>query len=173
VRYTEQQKLLVVQDYMAGNGGQKVVAQRHGVDVSALRSWIAAYREHGAAGIAAKVKRPRYSPEFKLAVLARLADEGLSCRQAAALYDIRRFDLVATWQRRYDEGGFAALCRSNTGAPRTLQTNKPPKIAPRDDRRSREELLAELEQLRMENAYLKKLGALVQAKRSSASKKRR
>ena len=42
-----------------------------------------------------------------------------------------------------------------------------------DDKRSREELLAEVNQLRMELAYLKKLEALVQARPKQAPKKKR
>jgi len=43
----------------------------------------------------------------------------------------------------------------------------------KDDERTKEDLLNELGQLRMENAYLKKLEALVQVKRVSAQKKKR
>ena len=41
------------------------------------------------------------------------------------------------------------------------------------DHRSRQELLREVQQLRMENAYLKKLDALVQDRSRSARKKGR
>jgi transposase len=44
---------------------------------------------------------------------------------------------------------------------------------PEDEKRSREDLLAELEHLRMENAYLKKLQALVQARPKQALPKKR
>jgi transposase len=46
---------------------------------------------------------------------------------------------------------------------------KPP---PEDKTRTREELLDELQQLRMENAYLKKLEALAQANQQPARGKR-
>jgi transposase len=42
-----------------------------------------------------------------------------------------------------------------------------------DDEKSREDLQAELDYLRMENAYLKKLQALVQARPKPASPKKR
>ncbi|MFP3588694.1 hypothetical protein SCB29_34500 [Paraburkholderia sp. SIMBA_055] len=42
-----------------------------------------------------------------------------------------------------------------------------------DEDRSREDLLAEVEQLRMENEYLKKLDALVRAKTKTARQKKR
>jgi len=41
----------------------------------------------------------------------------------------------------------------------------------KDEARSREELLAELNYLRMENAYLKKLEALTQARRAPTRRK--
>lgn len=44
---------------------------------------------------------------------------------------------------------------------------------PADDQRSREELLHHIQQLRMENAYLKKAKALVRAKRRSVPAKGR
>ena len=48
-----------------------------------------------------------------------------------------------------------------------------PDIPSDDEKRSQEELLAELAYLRMENAYLKKLQALVQARPKQASPKKR
>jgi transposase len=48
-----------------------------------------------------------------------------------------------------------------------------PELKPDDDKRSREDLQAELDYLRMENAYLKKLQALVQARQSQPLPKKR
>ncbi|MBD0680769.1 transposase, partial [Pseudomonas sp. PSB11] len=41
-KYTVQVKLLAVQDYCSGNAGLRDVADRHDVDFSSLRQWIAA-----------------------------------------------------------------------------------------------------------------------------------
>lgn len=50
----------------------------------------------------------------------------------------------------------------------------PPVPTPVDDEhRSRDELINELRWLRMENDYLKKLDALVQAKQAAAPRKKR
>ncbi|MCP3728369.1 transposase, partial [Paraburkholderia sp. CNPSo 3272] len=43
-KYTEQAKLAAVRDYCSGEAGLKTIAQRHNVDVSSLRQWIAGYR---------------------------------------------------------------------------------------------------------------------------------
>jgi transposase len=171
MKYSEELKLLVAEDYCSGNDGLKVVAARHGVDVSAMRSWIAGYKAHGAAGIKRK-KRVVFSAEFKLSVVRRMREENLSCRQVAALFDVRRFDVVTLWAQQYDEGGLDAL------APRSPGCHMPPpqtpsSRSPDDETRSREELLDELNHLRAENAYLKKLKALVQAKKRSAPQKKR
>jgi transposase len=175
-KYTEQTKLSAVQDYCSGKAGLRDVAHRHGVDFSSLRQWVAAYQVHGAAGLKAK-KVQYYSTEFRLSVLRRMHEEQLSYRQVAALFDIRRFGIVGDWERRYDEGGLKALFNQpkRAGSPRkmskpTVPTQLP---SPDDESRTRDELITELNQLRMENDYLKKLDALVQKKRAAQQKKRK
>jgi transposase len=78
------------------------------------------------------------------------------------------------WERQYDDGSLAA--GRSRPATSTLRMPKPStskkKPAAVEDR-SREDLLAEVEQLRMENEYLKKLDALVQAKTKAARQKKR
>lgn len=174
-KYTEQVKLSAVRDYCSGSAGHREVAHRHGVDVSSLRKWIAAYQALGAAGLKRKRKK-HYSPEFKLSVLQRMREEELSYRQTAALFDIRKFDIIGQWERRYDEGGLEALSRQpgnglhNKMAKPTTSTQLE---SASDETRTREDLLVELSQLRMEIDYLKKLDALVQAKERSAQQKKR
>jgi len=55
----------------------------------------------------------------------------------------------------------------------TPQKKVQPQSAKPDESRSREELLEEVNHLRMENAYLKKLKALVQEQELEASLKKR
>jgi transposase len=110
----------------------------------------------------------RYSPEFKLKVVRRMQKEGLSDRQPAALFNVRNFNAVRGWMLQYDGVSVNSL------SPRTVQKKPVAKNKPRySEHRSREELLAEVSQLRMENAYLKKLDALVQAKSKLARQKKR
>lgn len=110
----------------------------------------------------------RYSPEFKLKVVRRIQKEGLSDRQAAALFNVRNFNAVRGWMLQYDGVSVNSL------SPRTVRKKPVAKNKPQySEHRSREELLAEVSQLRMENAYLKKLDALVQAKSRLARQKKR
>jgi transposase len=173
MKHAEQFKLDVVLDYLSGSGGFRATAQRHGLaNRSLVERWVASYQLHGAAGLSKK--RSKYSAEFKLTVLRHMWENRLSVTQTAAKFDIRRHATVGDWDRAYREGGFDALVPRPKGKSKkmAIPTTKPQ--APDDeDQRSREDLMAELEYLRMENAYLKKLQALVQAQQKSTPPKKR
>lgn len=163
-KYSLKKKLAAVKSYCSGELGLRAVAQQHDVDVSSLRQWVAAYRANGIDGLKTK-KREFYSTDFKLKVLRQVEDDRLSYRQAAALFDIRKFDIIGHWKRQYEEGGveLLSLGPGRRNRPMTTQSKCTPKLqVDDDDKRTREELLKEVSQLRMENAYLKKLRALTQ-----------
>lgn len=166
-RYSDRKRVEAARDYCKGHLGLRQVAERHGVNVASLRLWAAAYRVHGASGVLTK-PREFYSAKFKITVLQRMQNEKLSCRQAAALFNIRRHDMIGQWQLAYRIGGVAALY-PHSGARLIAMAKQPiaksgaEKLS--DETRTRRQLLEELKQLRMENAYLKKLRALAQAER--------
>jgi transposase len=92
-------------------------------------------------------------------------EDGLSYRQTAALFNIRNASCLSDWERRHKTGGIDALSPRRRGRPRSMSeppTPKEPDALHGDEAKSREELLAELNHLRMENAFLKKLEALTQ-----------
>lgn len=175
-RYTEKQKLAAVMAYRKGAGGLRATANAHDVGVDSLRAWIAAYEANGKAGLVAKKRGVIYDLDFKLEVLRRMQEEGLSCRQVAALFNIRRLDMVAEWNRLYAAHGAAALQPGWKWEQKRM--SKPPsrrddREAVTNDQRSREELLRDLQQLRAENAYLKKVQALARTKPRSVPVKGR
>lgn len=170
-KYSEKVRLAAVKAYLEGHRGMKATAEAHGVGFHSLRAWVAGYQAHGVAGIKEK-PRKAYDPEFKLQVLARIRDEGLSYRQAGALFGVRRFDQIGAWERAFRQKGVAGLAANSGTTMKKKMAGKPdPGDGPDDGRRSREELLREVQQLRMENAYLKKLAALVQDKSRSVPRK--
>lgn len=175
IKYTDKQKLDAVKAYGKGNGGLLATAGAQGVNVASLRKWVAGYNALGEAGVVTK-RRSKYDPEFKLEVLRRMSEEGLSCNQAAALFNVRRLNQVAEWWRLYSVHGELALRPGWKGEPTTMKKTPRPRDeeeAPTDDQRSREQLLHDVQQLRMENAYLKKAQALVRTKRRSVPVKGR
>lgn len=172
MKHATQFKLAVVEDYLKGTEGFKLVARRYGIEGTMLRRWALWYQTHGLAGL--ERKTGQYSAEFKLRVLQHMWDNSLSYTQVAAVFNVRNTLSIASWERRYNVGGLQALGHSR----RSLRTQMPaptvkPKSPPDDDQRSREDLLKELEFLRMENAYLKKVDALLKARQNSTAQKKR
>ncbi|CCM76650.1 putative transposase [Rhizobium mesoamericanum STM3625] len=165
-------KLSVVEFCEKGGRSAREVCVHFGVDHATVRKWVASYEAHGAAGLAKKFSH--YDAAFKLSVLQRMWEDGLSYRQTAALFDIRNKGSVVDWERRHKTGGIDALSPRRKGRPRSMPEppiSKQPQASHSDEAKSREELLAELNSLRMENAYLKKLEALT--RKQPALKKRK
>lgn len=171
-KYDELFKSSVVAQYLNGEGGYRSIARKHGLECGMVRRWILAFRAHGADGL--KKKFSHYSAEFKLSVLRHMWDNELSYGQTTALFNIRNPGIVSVWERDYRRAGLDALTARPRGKPKSMSAApSQPEQKPEDDKRTREELLAELDQLRMENAYLKKLQALVQARQQQTLPKKR
>ncbi|OEZ57050.1 transposase [Duganella sp. HH105] len=175
-KYSEQFKLAVVQQYLEGAGGYQAVANGHQVKRTAVRRWVDLFKAHGKAGLAKKFSH--YDAQFRLAVLKHMWANELSYRQVANVFNIRSTGCIGQWERCYHSGGIDALTPRKRGKPKKMpdfQTSQP-QLPADDETRTREELLAEVNHLRMENAYLKKLRALVQSQkqqRATLRKKRK
>lgn len=166
-------KLAVVRTYLDGASGYKAIAKHHGICHTLVREWVGGFRHHGEAGLRPKVRR-RLTAEDKLSVLQHMWTNKLTYSETAAMFDVRNHGDVGAWERSYHEGGIEALAPRIPIKPTKMTAPAPPAPAsPEDQNRSKEELLKEIQQLRMENAYLKKLRALVQANDLKAQQKKR
>ena len=96
----------------------------------------------------------RYTPDFKIMVVETMHKEGSSHREAARQFEISNHNLVAKWERIYLEEGAEGLRIERRGRK---STGRPPKLK----KEVEEDLIAEVQRLRAENDYLKKLNALV------------
>ena len=112
------------------------------------------------------VPNKRYTGEFKQEVVETMQREKLSYQEVARLYGITAHDRVASWERIYLEEGPEGLYIERRG--RGSKGSPPKKLKPEVE----EDLLAEVQRLRAENAYLKKLNALV-AERVRQERKRK
>ena len=110
------------------------------------------------------VPNKRYTPEFKVMVVETMQKDGLSYREAE-----RQFELPsgrsASWERIYLTEGPEGLAVERRGRN---SKGRPVKLTPKVE----EDLLAEVQRLRAENAYLKNLQALVLEDERQACKKR-
>ena len=101
------------------------------------------------------VPNKRYTGEFKQEVVETMHREKMSFKEAARRYDISGHERVRQWERIYLEEGPEGLYIERRG--RGSKGRPPKKLKPAVE----EDLLAEVQRLRAENAYLKKLNALV------------
>ena len=92
--------------------------------------------------------------------------EKLSYKEAARQFEVGDDKRVAAWERIYLEEGAEGLYIERRG--RGSKGRPPKRLKPEVE----EDLLAEVQRLRAENAYLKKLNALV-AERVRQEKKRK
>ena len=97
----------------------------------------------------------RYTGEFKQQVVEAMMKEKLSYCEAARQFDVGDDKRVAAWERIYLEEGPEGLYIERRG--RRSKGRPAKKLKPEVE----EDLLAEVQRLRAENAYLKKLNALV------------
>ena len=160
-KFTFETKIQSVQEYLGGHDSQKEIAERYGVNRQVLQQWIDLYRHHGEEGLWKRYTN--YTAEFKMDVLTFMNDTGASFCETAAVFNIPSRTTIMKWKKVVDQNGVDALIPKKKGRP--AMKEKPKKTAlPKE---SNETLEEEVERLRMENAYLKKLNALVKEKERS------
>jgi len=106
------------------------------------------------------IPNKKYTGEFKKTVVEDMRANGLSQRDAAEKYDIRNKTQVLRWERIYLEEGAEGLFierRGRANAASGVAKGRKSML----DKKVEEDLIAENQRLRAENAYLKNLQALV------------
>jgi transposase len=127
---------------------------------------------HGLLGL----KKPysHYPIEFKLKILKAVSSGSYSVHQASIHFNIPSQGTIPTWQRLYNVGGVDALTNRPRGRPKRMSTPTQP-YQPSNkpvEELTAEELILEVQYRRAEEAYLNKLDALIQAKKSAPKTKR-
>jgi transposase len=112
------------------------------------------------------IPNKRYTSDFKVMVVEAVEKEGLSYCEAARRFEVGDDKRVAAWERIYLTEGPEGLGVERRGRGSKGRPAKLPKAV-------EEDLLAEVQRLRAENAYLKNLQALVLEDERHQHKKRR
>lgn len=116
------------------------------------------------------VPKKRYTGEFKQMVVEDMIHNKLSYRETGLKYDITAHGIPQKWERIYLEEGAEGLYVERRG--RACKAGGSAKGRKSKLEKSKEEdLIAEVQRLRIENDYLKKLNALVQSERQPPNKK--
>ncbi|ARK28479.1 Transposase [Halalkalibacter krulwichiae] len=169
-KYTPDKKLSIIHGFNSDTISQKEYAKEVGVTRAQFQYWLKLYELHGEEGFCNSYTN--YPASFKLDVLNYMVQSGASLMDTAALFKISSYTMVYDWQKKLEISGVEALEPRYKGRPCMKEkSNKQPKTAP--VRGSVEALEARIQQLEMENEYLKKLNALVQNKEKSPNKTKR
>ncbi len=169
-KYTFELKRNAVEHYLNTNDSFKVTARKYKISYSLLKEWVARTREQGVESLNSKCTR--YDVRFKMDVLNYMNNTGASPLQAAAMFNIPSASTVRKWKRVLESQGIDALRKTSKGYS-TVKKKKAVAPKKKQNSDSQNDLQKEIEYLRMENAYLKKLHALIQEKEASQKKTKR
>jgi transposase len=154
MKYSYEKKLESVLLVLESGCSARKVARLIGSEQKHIRRWVALYQAHGEEGL--RIKRGSYSGDFKLSVITCMYENHLSLFETAVKFGIPNDSVVLSWDRIYRLEGLSGLYQDNRGRMKKPKKPKPSVITGQAD------IQKELEYLRAENAYLKKLQALVE-----------
>ena len=168
-KYSSEFKLKVIKYYLEENHSYSECMKKFDIPTkSILNSWIHKYETHGVEGIMKQVK-PSYDGNFKQNVIEYMHNNHLSATETANYFRLAGADVVLKWERIYYEEGPQALYKGKRGRNKNMCSKTRKKKLSKD---VEEDLIAEVQRLRMENAYLKKLQALIQERTKPKQEKK-
>ncbi len=139
--------LRVVEDGMSAYASARIL----GTTKAQVQRWAARYKQFGPEGLL--LKHGSYDGAFKVSVIEYMHDNHLSLFQTAVKFGIPTDVTVGKWERIYYEEGPQGLYRDNRGRKSKMSSDKPTKK--KLSKETEEDLIAEIQRLRMENDYLK------------------
>ncbi len=134
------------------------------------KRWWKMYSIHGFEGLF--MKSGTYSGEFKVNAVEYMHNNKLPYDEASAKLGIPSRSTLCEWERIYYEEGVEGLLHERRGRSNENMTKKAKDPAKKMEEQFEEDLIAEVQRLRAENAYLKKCNALIQEKRDLQAKKK-
>lgn len=162
VKYDFDFKMMIVNQYLQGQGSYRSLAKKYGVKGSSqVTYWVSAYHKFGEAGL----KRQAHSKHYS--VQTRLDTIELPHLEVANHFGIKNPSLTAVWHKKYFESGIEGLSKKKGRPPQMAKkkTNQSQKKKLKRKLESTEgERIKELElenhYLEIENVYLKELRRL-------------
>jgi transposase len=170
VKYDYAFKLECVRLVLEADYSCDYVSQLKGLHHSNVRKWVSFYKTYGKEGLQLR-KNQKYTFDFKLSVLRTIEQDYLPLTEACLKFNITSESVIIKWQRDFANFGFEGLQPKLKDRPKSMSNFKRKKRKSDKPLTKEEELLLENERLRCENAFLKKLQALIQAE--EAAKKRK
>lgn len=154
-RHSLETKLEVIKLHEEGYGCA-TISKRLSIAKTLIPRWINLYRTYGISGLE-KRKSVHHSGEFKAQIVREVLENSLSCEAVALKYNVGE-KAVQAWKTKVLSDGYAALTIKLKRCKHPKDMGRPNKKIPQTDLEKLQEKILYLE---AENAYLKKLGALV------------
>ena len=167
-KLSDEDKAKIVAYYLNSGDGFKLTAKEFGVDKSTVRLLVLKYQTDGATALIKKTRS--YDTQFKVHVLEYQRKYNLSDNRTCAFFKISTPSLLRNWRKKYCEGGYSLLDSDKRGDPKTM--TKKQKEKQTVEKSELEKLREENEYLKMENAILKKLRALIREEEKSGQNSR-
>ena len=165
-KYSNEFKLEVVKYCVEEHHGYLDAAKHFNIpSETTILYWVRKYKEKGVEGLL-NDKRSLYSGEFKQNVVEYMRKNHLSATETAVKFNLANHGVVLKWERIYYEEGPQALYIERRGRNKKMSSKNKENVNKNQD------LLEEVQRLRMENEYLKKLNALVQERIKRENKKK-
>ena len=164
MRYTKEFKIECIKKYKAGEHIDDPGRCKHKTFWTKVRRWVRIYDSLGEIGL--EHKKPKRNRKDKMSMIERVLD-GESISEVAYSNGVYE-SLLSKWCKIYQKFGIDGLKLDKRGRPPKM--TKKPKTS--NEPKTKEELEKELEYLRAENEYLKKLNALIQKRKDRQPKKK-
>ena len=165
VKYDYTFKLECVELVLKKHYSSQYVSKLKGLNESIIRKWVNFYKTYGEVGLLPRINQT-YSAIFKIKVLKTIEKESLSLRATSIKFNIPDVGVIVKWKKDFANFGIEGLKSKPKGRPISMSDYKRKKRKSDQPLTREEELLKENERLRCENALLKKLDALIQARRN-------
>ena len=169
MRWTKEEKLKMVLEYKKSGFTPIVKDCTKKILRDHIREWVKVYELYGEGGLEHRSRHWTY--EDKINAVQRVLN-GESYHEVAHSLGMSSHTRVMAWHRKYLELGWDGLKLDGRGRKRKMGS-KP--IKPSKSKSQAEEIVElrkRLEYLEAENAYLKKLAALVQQRKAQEQKKK-
>jgi len=174
IKYSLKEKLSTVKSITAGKESCLTAARKIGSKENTVQRWLRLYKQHGARGLT--LRNGSYDGHFKIRVVRHMLKNKLSLIQTAVLFAIPQDSAVGRWLKIYQCYGQTGLLKKTRGRKKSLMAKKTKKKKGTIADPSAEKVTAlqkELEYLRAENAFLKKLEALIQQEEAAKAQSKR
>ncbi len=164
-KYSKEFKLKAVKKYLKGGESYTNLAKILKIKEPKLEEWIKKYKRFGERGL--ERNKITYDGIFKLNVVEYMHKNNLSARETAIYFNLGCHSVVGRWEKIYYEEGPQGLFVDHRGRKSKMSKN-----TKKLSKENEETLIEEVQRLRMENAYLKKLQALVQQRNNQQNRKK-